>query len=378
MLQGQHIPPQGQPEQDLRVMLVISSAEAQKGTTRILRLPQDQQIEVIIPAGVYDGQIISLPFPPSPSAGQARFPTRALLLAITIKTMTDGFRETLIDVARDSVVKPGTLSANFSGWDASRSRMTGILLALLALFIIVPGIGFADLAYSASAAWEQNEATVIAVSQSVATAAAVTAIARRNPYPPGGGTLTLDDPLADNSQGHQWDAGANSDGACQFGNGGYQAQAIANNTYGCFDEVDDFSNFAYQAQMMIQSGEEGGIAFRSQSLSTHWAGYYFSVAYDGYYYLTLFSQDNATGTSKAQSLSSGYLPAAAYHVGSGPNLLAVIARGSSIDLYANHQHIITITDKTFTHGRVGLCSSLFQGEASPVSILFSDAKVWKL
>jgi hypothetical protein len=54
------LPQQQQASSEIQVVLAISSAEAAGGTTRTLTLPDGRQVIVRVPAGVYDGQRISV------------------------------------------------------------------------------------------------------------------------------------------------------------------------------------------------------------------------------------------------------------------------------------------------------------------------------
>src|SRR5437660_2972860 len=82
------IPPPSPPQQafpasgDLHATLAISELEARDGTSRSIRLPDDRQTSVVVPAGAYEGQVISLE-----GLGEPAFPgvpTGTLTLTLTI------------------------------------------------------------------------------------------------------------------------------------------------------------------------------------------------------------------------------------------------------------------------------------------------------
>jgi eukaryotic-like serine/threonine-protein kinase len=52
---------------DIRSTLAISSAEARSGTSRMITLPGGQHVNVTVPAGAYDGQVIRLQSPGEPT-----------------------------------------------------------------------------------------------------------------------------------------------------------------------------------------------------------------------------------------------------------------------------------------------------------------------
>ena len=57
------------------------------------------------------------------------------------------------------------------------------------------------------------------------------------------------------------------------------------------------------------------------------------------------------------------------------NLIAVVAKGSTITLYVNHQQIARVTDSTFSNGQLGVQAAPI---SHPTEVVFSNAKVWNL
>ncbi len=112
------------------------------------------------------------------------------------------------------------------------------------------------------------EATVLAAARATSIAeanATATAQANRNPYPPYTGTMALDDPLYNNNQGHGWDAySLPVDANCRFNGSGYESTLQNENgtfldiSNVCNAEKTSFSNFAFQADVIILKGECGG------------------------------------------------------------------------------------------------------------------------
>lgn len=70
---------------DIRATLAISQQEAQTGTQRTLTLPDGREVQVAIPSGVYDGQVLHIPNGFDPSV---------LLLTISISSIRP--RQTLV------------------------------------------------------------------------------------------------------------------------------------------------------------------------------------------------------------------------------------------------------------------------------------------
>lgn len=74
------VPPQQQASTDIHAVLAISSDEASSGTVRTLTLPDGRHITVRVPAGAYDGQLISLQEPGGPGG-----PQMTLTLALSVQ-----------------------------------------------------------------------------------------------------------------------------------------------------------------------------------------------------------------------------------------------------------------------------------------------------
>jgi hypothetical protein len=61
-------------------------------------------------------------------------------------------------------------------------------------------------------------------------------------------------------------------------------------------------------------------------------------------------------TGSPSTLSSGLSPAV--HMGlNQPNVLTVVARGSTIDLYINLVHIATVMDSSASHGQIDVIAN---------------------
>src|SRR5207248_2461012 len=95
-----------------------------------------------------------------------------------------------------------------------------------------------------------STSTTIVTTVATPTLMATTAAGPTNPYTQTG-ARALNDPLADNSQGHAWLEGTNKLGAtCSFTNGAYQAtQPNPGYFHACMAQATDYSNFAFEVQM---------------------------------------------------------------------------------------------------------------------------------
>jgi len=116
--------------------------------------------------------------------------------------------------------------------------------------------------------------------------------------------------------------------------------------------------------MTIVKGDAGGIGFRTDV--TKGNGYLFVISQDGKYGLYLFANSSSVllrgGSSTA--INTGL---------NQSNLLAVVANGSTIDLYVNNQKIDGVTDSTYSQGKFGVGALNLN---SPTEVVFGNAKVW--
>ena len=127
-----------------------------------------------------------------------------------------------------------------------------------------------------------------------------------------------------------------------------------------------FSNLAFEANVTLLQGDYVGIWFRSdRSVGTR---YLFFVDAAGDYGLDTVEND------VANTLRAGSRPAA-FRVGPQTNLLAIVAIGTTIAMYVNHQLLASITDTSYQQGQIGVFAEGFSGGFDSI---FSDVRVWKL
>jgi Domain of Unknown Function (DUF1080) len=243
----------------------------------------------------------------------------------------------------------------------------GVIVGVVLLVLILVGGGvFVLLQRSESqrASYINSLATATAQANATATASSVSAL--QNPYTHSG-TLTLSDPLSDNSKGHGWYEYATN---CVFMGGAYHAIA-PNVRFGdyCLAQNTDFSNFAFEVQMQVIKGDGGGISFRVENTTTTSKLYTFYIVQDGSYELDMV---NGSDGSRLTNGSSAVINKGLNQ----SNLVAVVAHGTTIMLYVNHQQIASATDSTYSHGPIGLYVIPYNNH--PTEVVFSNAKVWTL
>jgi hypothetical protein len=182
-------------------------------------------------------------------------------------------------------------------------------------------------------------------------------------------TPALTDPLSDNTGNNSWDETSGTvDGSCVFTGGDYHAtEARLGYIQPCFAESTNFSNFAYQVQMIFDKGNQAGIIFRATGSKDTF--YFFHIGIDDSYALDLYKS-----AKQATALSHGFSSAITPGL-TQANQIAVIAMKGQLLLYANQQYITSITDNTLTSGTIGVA---VQDSTNPTEVEFSNAQVWNV
>nr|MBA2286940.1 DUF1080 domain-containing protein [Ktedonobacteraceae bacterium] len=181
-------------------------------------------------------------------------------------------------------------------------------------------------------------------------------------------TPVLNDPLnAQSSNG--WSTHKNADGSgCAFtGNTLHVTTTASTRGADCLAQATTFNDFAYQVQMTIAKGDDGGVVFRLDTGASKL--YFFAIGTDGSYLLV------ASGTSGQKLLAGGTSPFITKGVNQ-PNTLTIIARGTAIDLYVNKQFVTKADDNGSSSGLIGVFASNTQSTTTDVA--FTNAQVWKL
>ncbi len=366
---------------DMRATLAISRTEALTGGKRTLNLPGNRQLVVTIPAGTQDGQILRLE-----GQGESYYeggPGGALLLTISISPTEEIARLPWIQGSASSFVEktayvtpPPTVSPLHSPPTplppvyTSPPTQSAASIGLLSNSIInQPKNTTNGTANNTSAlisgnltstAQVNSYATIVAQSNSTATASAATMTAQ-NPDPYNTGTLAFFDPLQDNSRGNLWP----DDGSlCTFSGGAYNVSVTGQGNNLCESSAaPDLTNLTAEVQMKIVQGDCGGFDIRNDSVGNY---YIFQVCQDGSYTFALSTQQSSPlASGKSSAVKTGLNQA---------NLLAVVANGSSFSLYINHQHVKDVSDSTNTHGGVGLLADDIHSAST--TVIFTNLKIW--
>jgi hypothetical protein len=124
--------------------------------------------------------------------------------------------------------------------------------------------------------------------------------------------------------------------------------------------------------MTIAKGDGGGIIFREDNARGN--TYYFAIGQQsGVWGYKLWGFNNCNSNNcKVSELRSG--SSAAIKTGlNQSNLVAVVASGSTIDLYVNNHKIDSVSDSSYGSGQIGVAATYLK---SPTEVVFSNAKVW--
>lgn len=248
-------------------------------------------------------------------------------------------------------------------------RIIGLIA--LVLVLILGGILFAFISYN-NTQTANNNATATArsnatstaqvLTQQTAVAATATTIASTYPF---SNKQVLNDPLTDNSKGFGWD----TNNFCKFEGSAYHIIDPQTNTFGvCAATKTNFSNFTFQAEMLLSKGDGAGLIFRADSNETKL--YRVTFFTDNTYQVVVYVDTSGTN---ARILKNGSLPTSVdMH---NTNTVAVVARGNTFTIYMNQQVVATVTDSTYSQGLIGFTTSDVTNAAEAV---FTNAQVWQL
>ena len=293
-IEATHLSPSN--DEDIRASLAISKVESQTGTTRTLNLPRGRRISIPIPSGIPDGQVIRFEGQGEPSLGGQ---TGALILTINIAPLEETIRPSQSREIDDKTYRSASNKLLEAPTPISKSNITERfrrvvlsrpkIAALIGLVLLVLIASFSIFYFKYDNILQRNSLL------NVGTA---------NPYPPYTGTLALNDPLSDNSNGYFWDEGNDIGDGCAFLNGAFLVSELQIGKFHSCTAGTTYSNFVYQVQMAIIKGDGGGIIFRRDD--TNQSFYYFYIGIDGSYILDIYNNNNfmSTLTSGSNSVNN--------------------------------------------------------------------------
>jgi len=218
-----------------------------------------------------------------------------------------------------------------------------------------------DLGSGSPSILQASPTSGVATAQTTATAQFnATAPVTANLYNTDMQTLVRNEALNKNSS-FAWDEVS---GSCVFEAGAYHVINMPQNTsiQICLAHRTNFGDLTFQVQMNLLKGSSGGILLRA----TDTVAYYFRIGQDGKYALLVCTM---TGTSCDKTLTSGF----SSYIAIGPNqtnVIAVVAKGSRIDLYVNNSYIDEVNDSSSLRGHIGVVAD------AGSDVVFRNIKVW--
>lgn len=173
---------------------------------------------------------------------------------------------------------------------------------------------------------------------------------------------------------NNWDqlsaSNSTQSGSCAYSGGAYNASMPTKGYFQpCYAEAPTFSNFAYQVQMTIKQGDEGGILFRADPTNSKF--YLFRITQSGAYDLFVYIDNQGTHAKNLLSNSTSLFKQGLNQ----SNTITVVARGGSMYFYINGQYLDGVSNSTLSSGKIGVFG---ESNTNPTVVAFSNAEVWQL
>lgn len=187
------------------------------------------------------------------------------------------------------------------------------------------------------------------------------------------GTPALTDPLNAPSN-NNWDqlsaSNSTAGGSCAYNGGAYHSNMPQKSFFQpCFAEGPNFGNFAFQVQMTITQGDEGGVIFRADPANSKF--YLFRISQNGAYDLFLYVDNQGSHAKNLLSSSSTLIKTGQNQT----NTITVVARGSNIYFFINSQYLDSVSNDMFSSGKIGVFG---ESNTNSTDVAFSNAQVWQL
>lgn len=296
-------------------------------------------------------------FPPQPPPKQRRFSLTVTILLIVIVLFILAGSSLIYYVG---VYRPQQMHADATA--TVNAQVTGTAQAHTKATANALGTSMAQ-------ANATGTAQASATAQASVTATALQAILTQATS----GTPTLNDPLSGPST-YNWDQLASSNptsnGSCAYTAGGYHSSMPRKGFFQpCFARGPSFSNFAFQVQMTITQGDEGGIIFRANPLNSQF--YLFRISQSGSYDLFVYLDNQGGHAKNLLSNSSSIIKTGQNQT----NTITVVARGSNIYFFINSQYLDRVSNNTFASGKIGVFG---ESNTNSTDVAFSNAEVWQL
>jgi hypothetical protein len=228
-------------------------------------------------------------------------------------------------------------------------------------------------AIASATAQAQANATATAVASATAAASATATALQAILSQATSGTPALRDSLSAQS-GSNWDqlpsSNSTAGGSCAFTGGAYHSTMPTKSFFQpCYAQAPTFSNFAYQVNMTITQGDEGGILFRADPTNSKY--YLFRISQSGAYDLFLYIDNQGTHATNLLSGSTTLFKPGLNQM----NTITVVAQGGSLYFFINGQYLNSASNNMFPSGKIGVFG---ESNTNPTDVAFSNAEVWTI
>lgn len=392
---------------DLRTTLILTRQEAMIGINRNMKLPGLRQTTIAVPPRTFSGQILRIDgegepyydngprgplvltvaiddkFKPTISlAPHSDLPNQQLQIAEQTRLLqppiTPPYIPAYLPVTPNPPMNEGkssfiggihSLKIPFSNWKGATGK---ILLLIIIILLIVASSILGIVSYQNALHQQTGAITVTAIKHTIVTVTNhPTTI--NNPYPhylPGQGVITVVDPLSTHSQ---WSADTNNTTRkdCIYRGGTFQVSEPTQQHFSiCNSDATNYSNFAFEVQMMIIKGDCGGITFRYNPQRQF---YLFKVCQSpSSSDAALINYRNPNGTSLLVLVQDRLVRLKRLNQW---NTLTILAKGSELELYINNQLVGIGKDGSYPTGAIGL---LAYNVTNSTEVAYKDAKIWTL
>ena len=187
------------------------------------------------------------------------------------------------------------------------------------------------------------------------------------------GTPAMNDQLNAPSS-NNWDqlSASNSTqrGSCAYTGGTYQSSMPTKGYFQpCYAQAPTYTNFAYQVQMTIKQGDEGGILFRADTANSKF--YLLRITQSGAYDLFVYIDNQGTHAKNLLSNSTSLFKSGLNQ----SNTITVVAQGGNLYFYVNGQYMDNVKNATLTSGKIGVFG---ESNTNSTVVSFSNAQVWQI
>jgi serine/threonine protein kinase len=161
---------------------------------------------------------------------------------------------------------------------------------------------------------------------------------------------------------------------CLFAGDGYHVKQDTSfpNFKGCREQNDTYGDLALSVNVVIVSGHSGGVFFRlSSNLLNNYDAYLFEIDTQSNYKI---SREQGTAITALQDWSKNTALQQGYNV---KNTLQLIARGNTLQFYANGSFLGQIQNDYYTNGAIALLATS-TAEGSDADVVYSNLKVYAL